>query len=63
MSALDGKREHASRADTERRQYDRLRDAGIPHEKARTTAGRASELVHRGQDKLANDANPRRKDR
>ena len=60
---IDENRKGESRRETEARQYDRARDAGIPHEFAKKTAGRASELVHRGQDKLANDANPRRKDR
>ena len=59
----NGKSDHGTRADTERVQYERARDAGLPHDYAKKTAGRASELVHRGQDKLNSDANPRRKDR
>ncbi len=63
MPNEDGKKQHATRQDTEKRQYDRLREAGIPHDGAKSRSEKGSELVHRGQDRLNSDGNPRRKDR
>jgi hypothetical protein len=63
MPPEDGARKHATRADTERAGYDKLRSAGASHEFARARAEKASVLTHQSQDKLNSDANPRRKDR
>ena len=55
MPTSDGKRDHATRADTERKGYDRLREAGASHDFARARAEKASVLTHQGQDRINSD--------
>ena len=52
--------DHQSRVDTERRQYETLRQEGVTPDNARRIAREASELTHRQVDRNHSDAAKRR---
>ncbi len=48
-------RDHQSRAQSESRMYEQMRQSGITHDAAREAARKASETVHRNVDRTHSD--------